>query len=97
MHNTPCNIIKVVSVGFQLGMNLLPLILPHLNIDAGSPFEAALSTNCSANHIVCPQPPFTNGAQFLELSFSWILLSPFGKTDDELIKYQIIFTLINRK
>lgn len=53
VYNTPCIKYKVRSVGFQLGINLLPLMLPHLKIDVGNPFVEAFKTNCSANHLVC--------------------------------------------
>lgn len=54
VYNTPCIINKVKSAKFQLGTNLLPLIFPHLNIDAGNPFLIAFKINCSASHLVCP-------------------------------------------
>lgn len=54
VYNTPCITNKVKSAEFQLGINLLPLMFPHLNIDAGNPFLIAFKINCSASHLVCP-------------------------------------------
>lgn len=54
VYNTPCIINKVKSAKFQLDTNLLPLMFPHLYIDAGNPFLIAFKINCSASHLVCP-------------------------------------------
>jgi len=54
VYSTPCIINRVKSAKFQLDTNLLPLMLPHLNIDAGNPFLITFKISCSASHLVCP-------------------------------------------
>ncbi|KAE9529552.1 hypothetical protein AGLY_011648 [Aphis glycines] len=85
VYNTPCITNKVKSAEFQLGINLLPLMFPHLNIDAGNPFLITFKINCSASHL-------------MQFTVCYKLKTIFSKglnSAESLIKQNINFCKIN--